>query len=263
MATFTAQDLITRAEAIADMRDNFVSPAEWMDWLNREQYALRIFLARVGWVLDTTTTSALVTSSTAWTLTTESTSSPITATASGYWPFTPSDVVGTIPIMAVVCVHEINSQGGVRPLKFTNTVDFLKQNPGAIIARGHAREFRLSADSTGALTFGFYPELNVSEQYLVTYIREPTRVTALTDNVSQPMGWEERLVLGMARRALIKEESETTKVEALIREMDQQIEELAWSRVLSTVPAVRRVDNLTYAWDLKLDFPPWSEWAWV
>lgn len=249
MPAVTTQTLISRAEAISDMQDLFVRPAEWMYWATQERLALEILLARSGWVQGFTTTTITV-----------------TGAENGAYLLSP-----TGGVMAVVAVHESTSQG-VRPVHFNNAVDFLRQVPGSTLSRGHATEFRVrpSPTITDALEFNFYPEPLPGETYLVTYLPQPLTLTtsaspsATEDNeVSYPMGWEERIVLGMARNALIKEESSTTHIERRIAEVESQIEEVVFARVLGDTPSVRNVDASRRGWTDRLLFPLWQQWAWL
>lgn len=243
----TASEIIRRAMALSDMHDNFVTEDEWLSWLNQEHYALKLFLARHGWQLPFDTTTATINAD-GWTLATDGGSATqVDKTTLGHYVFTPTEA----DIMALVCVHQVVS-GTVRLLKYTDNVSFLKQNIGATLASGHATEYRCRMYGN-EIHMDFFPAPATGETYLITFIHVPTPLTATTQSVALPMGWEERLVLGMARRALIKEESDAGKLEQMIREMDSQIEQLCWNRVMSESPKVRNADY---------EPPPWQYWYW-
>lgn len=245
MPVITTQTLVRRAEAISDMQDNFVNPTEWMYWATQERLALEILLARSGWTQGFTSTT-------------------ITVTGAEGGDFS---VLPSTGVMAVVAVHESTS-AGVRPLNFNNSVDFLRQVPGSSLNRGHATEFRVNPTADG-FVMNFFPDPLPGETYIVTYIPQPATLTLDTpaagesNSVSYPMGWEERIVLGMARRALIKEDSDTQEVEKLIREVERQIEEVVFARVLSDTPSIRNVDGHRRGWVARLLFPLWQQWAWL
>jgi hypothetical protein len=64
----------------------------------------------------------------------------------------------------------------------------------------------------------------------------------------------------MARRALVKEESDTTDIRRLMLEADSTIEEAVSDRVLSEAPAIRNVDSTRRGWGSRLAYPPFSDW---
>ena len=231
MPAYTAQELIDRAAGAADMHDNFVKPSLWLQWASLERYALELFMARSGWPVDF-----------------DSHTITVTGSEGGTYSI-PHDM------LAVVCVHRIESDG-LRRLEYDDAVTFLRQLPGSSVWRGMSQKFRMKR-VTDTFTFQFYPEPEAGDQFLVTYIPKPLRLTTTTNTVNYPMGWEERIVLGMARRALEKEESDAGPIRRQITELDQQIEELCWNRVMSAAPKVRNAD---VSW---ADFPPREFWAWL
>lgn len=265
MPSYTITTLVARAKAIADMHDNFVTPTEWLNWFNQENYALRLYLARCGWVQEVLTSSCSITtateSSNVWDVTTAGSTVTLSSTTPGF-SFQPEIASVTTHPMAIICVHE-SRDNGLRQLRYNNAIDILRQLPGSSLNTGSAREFRLVTNSNGHLHFNFFPTPLAGDVYIVSWIPEPTAADDLADTVSYPMGWEERIVLGMARRALIKEESDPGRVEQMMAQMESQIEELCWSRVLGENPSVRNVDQRIYGWTDRIAFPPWQQWAWV
>lgn len=237
MPSYTGQELIERAMAAADMHDNFVTPPTWLQWASLERYALELFMARSGWPTDLETATITV-----------------DGTEDGDFALIDGEEA-PLDVMAIVCVHQIQSDG-LRRLTYSDTVTFLRQMPGTPIHSGDANVYRVKR-SSDSLIFNFFPNPDVGDQFLVTYIPMPARLTLTTDAVNYPMGWEERMVLGMARRALAKEESDTSEIRKQMAEMDQQIEELSWSRVMSESPKVRNVDTQP------LEIPSRESWAWV
>lgn len=242
MPAVTTSVLVTRAKVIADMHDNFVTPAEWMYWATQERLSLDYLMARSGWVHNATQVS-------------------ITATGSGDY-----SVGSTVPL-AVLCVHESSTQG-FRRLRYNNTVDFKRQAVGGTVVNGAAVEYSLKLDlsTTGVLKINFFPE-PTSGTYVVTVIaaNNPLALTAATGydtSVVYPQGWEERIVLGMARRALVKEESETSALSAMIKDIEDQVERAVWNMVTSEAPTVRNGDVQNYGWDRDIYYPPSVQWRW-
>lgn len=245
MPTITTAELVERAKAAADMHDNFVTPRQWMYWASQERMALDLFIARAGWTqaLETTT---------------------ITVTGSEAGAFTPTTDNG---VMAIVAVHQ-STASGVRRLNYADPATFLRVTPGGT-QRGEAQEYRCKW-SGDTLVLNFFPEPATGETYLVTYLPHPLRLTldaspasGYANSVSYPMGWEERIILGLARRALQKEEADTRAIAAEIAAMDQQIEELCWSRVTTEPPVVVNTDGHKRAWGDRLTYPPAVNWWWA
>lgn len=234
MPSYTGQELINRAAAAADMHDNFVTATTWLQWASLERYALELFMARSGWPTDLATAT-------------------ITVTGSENGEFS---AAGDPDMMAVVAVHQIESDG-LRRLQYSDAVSFLRQLPGTPVhSSSDAAMYRVKRDSDG-ITLNFFPNPTAGAQILVTYIPMPARLTTVAGTVNYPMGWEERIVLGMARRALAKEESDTGEIRKQMAEMDQQIEELSWNRVMSESPRVRNTDRQP------LELPSRESWAWI
>lgn len=248
MPSVTTQELVARAQATSDMRDNFVTPAQWMYWASQERLSLDLFLARSGWALPSVNLDITV-----------------TGTEGGNYPVAP----GT-GVMAIICVHQVKANR-YRRLKYQDSISFLRQTPGTTAgAQGDAGFFR--AQWVGdTLIMNLYPEPVAGELYRVSYIPHPARLTLdsspatnYANSVVYPMGWEERIVLGMSRRALMKEESDTMAVDQEIAMWEKRIEEASWSRVLGEVPAVRNVDDVEYGWQDRAMWPPYpGQWFWA
>lgn len=246
MPTVTTQELVDRAKAAADMRDNFVTPAQWMYWASQERLALDLFIARSGWPQAATT-------------------STYTATGADVVVSMQNDLGVSNPmgIMALVCIHQVENDR-YKLLRHQNFADF---NPRT--ARdGHARTYRVYPIGSD-LQVEFYPRLKAGEKYMFTYVGHPQGLALSspasheTTQVNYPMGWEERIVLGMARRALIKEESDTRAIDQEIALWDSRIEEACWSRVLAEAPTVRNTDIANYGWTDRYSVPPYSLWTFV
>lgn len=234
MPSFTAQQLIDRAAAIADMHDSFVPAATWLDWATVELASLFMAAARSGWVVG-----------------------PITPTT-----ISPTDTYTmAAEFFALLGVWERDSGGRLRRLRVGTYVETLHQTAGGPI-QGAATEVSLVDNGDGTVTFSFYPR-PTQNSYLIVTINPPTRMTAVTDTVTLPAGLEERVVLGMARRALVKEESDTRAVDRLIQDEDRRVEEFAASRMFANAPRVRNTDYVDRGWSLNLVLPPPTMWIWL
>jgi hypothetical protein len=247
MPATTASELVDRAKAVSDMRDNFVTPTQWLYWASQERLALDLFLARSGWTLPLTDFEISVTGAEA-----------------GVFNVNP-----TGGIMVVLCVYQYDSAGRFRLLKHNDSVSFLRRAPGySGNPRGYSTYYRFSWSGDN-LVMNLYPEPSAGETYRVVYVPHPKKLVLSSPgaweetSVAYPMGWEERIVLGMARRALIKEESSTSSVDSEIALWDARIEEACWDRVLSSSPSIRNADQLNYNWTDRYTLPPVGFWTWV
>lgn len=245
MPTFTLQNIVNRAAAIADVHDTFVQPSTWLDWFNAERRALEIFKARHGGGMAMQNMAS------------------VSVIGVDRVPLISS---GINEFMALVGVWE-NISGRLRPLKLVNWVDYNWQDEAGPTT-GKAQYVRIEDYNTDgqevATILRFYPR-DPSGTYLIFYLKAPATATALTDTFSQPLGLEERIVLGMARRALVKEESDMSAVDKLIAEQDKLVEEYCWDRSFAQSHAVRNVDTTQRGW-LTLDgfIPPGPEsWMWA
>lgn len=242
MPTVTTAELVARAKAISDMHDNFVTPEEWMYWATQERLSLDYLMARSGWIQNVT---------------------EVTVTTNGAGNYD----LGLIPL-AVLCVHESSSQG-LRRLRYNNAVDFKRQNQGSTLVTGAAVEYCLKLNlqnEDAGLIINFFPE-PPSGSYVVSIIpgNLPLSLTPILGyerSVLYPQGWEERIVLGMARRALIKEESDVSNVSRLIASVEAEIERAVWNMVTSEAPIIRNGDAQHYGWDRDIYYPPSVQWRW-
>lgn len=247
MPTTTVAELIDRAKATADMRDNFVTPTQWLYWATQERLALDLFLARSGWTLPLSDFNLTITGS-----------------ENGAFVVNP-----TGGVMAIVCVLQYDTGGRVRHLRYQDSVGFLRQVPGSLQSpKGNSSFYRVTWSGDN-LTLNLYPEPSPGETYRVVYLAHPKKLVLSAPgsweetSVSYPMGWEERVVLGMARRALMKEESDTRSVDSEIGLWESRIEEACWNRVLTESPSVRNSDLQTYGWTDRYSLPPVGFWTWV
>lgn len=246
MAAVLTTTLIDRAKSAADIRDNFVTETEWLQWANQERKALEYLLARSGWTQNV---------------------SQITVSPDG----TGSYILSSVP-MVVLCVHESSTQG-FRRLEHNNAIEFRRQADGGTIITGPATEFSFTrtlslAEPPGeTIHMRLYPEPS-SGTYIVTAIVQPPELIVGTPTAGQsayvvyPMGWEEYVVLGMAKRALIKEESDFSAIERLQMQQAQDIERAVWGFAMGETPTIRNVDKQTRGWARGIDYPPVTGWIW-
>lgn len=243
MPAFLAQDIIDRAAAAADMQDDFVQPKTWLSWMTAELQALTISAARSGWVVNGL----------------QQTVFPVSSLVGD--TYTLSSTTG---FLAILGVWEVDSSGRTRRIQFDNFVDVFRQLGTGPIT-GPATRFTVTSRIEAAqddLDIKLYPR-PTSGQYLVVSVSQPPRLAALTDNLFIQAGMDERVVLGCARRALLKEESDVVDISKLIEEEDAKVEELASSRVFSAAPKVRNVDDFERGWNMQLTYPPPTSWVWL
>ena len=218
------------------MHDDFVTPAQWLAWFNSERTALIISAARSGWVIG-----------------------PLTKTS-----VAATDVYNhPSEIFAVVGVWEQSSTGRLRPINVTNLIDNFRQADGGPVT-GPAMDVSVEESAAGLPIFRFYPR-PTSGTYIVVTMGATTPKTALSDTFVLPMGTEERIVLGLARRALAKEESDTTEILGQIKTEDRRIEEIAASKIFSAAPRIRNVDRQELGFQRDIEFAliyP-DSWLWM
>lgn len=237
----SVQTLIDRAKAAADMTDHFVTDAQWLLWVNVEHRALLYFLARSGYIL-------------------RAESLDINVDGGGEYPLTQEP-------LAIIGVWEQRDDRRMRQLRYNNLVDGTRQmGDGAGPDRGPALEFNISwngeDDPSAGYRINFWPEPD-SGTYVVKYIANPAALT-LTDSVNYPGGWEERIVLRLARRAIAKEEGDPRMIDSEIATVESWIQEAVWNQNLSSSPVVRNVDKVERGWVPMLPWPPpVSEWLFV
>jgi hypothetical protein len=238
MPSFSAQNIIDRAAAASDMHDNFVDPNTWIAWLNVERQALDIFCARSGWVL-----SGL---------------SAFDVPAASFVPYQL-----TSPVLAIVGVWEKDSSGRLRQLVHTNFIDMNRQVDGTGPVTGIATNWSMdNVLDDELINIHLFPR-PTSGTYRIVFAAATPPITSTVDAVVLPLGIEEYLVLRMARRALIKEESDVTSISKQIVEEKDRIEEICWSRAIGEVPAVRNVDVVNRTWSGQVIWPSHNSWVWA
>lgn len=148
-------------------------------------------------------------------------------------------------------------------------------------AQGGAFPSRSEAQGTGmawaAYSMGsdivvkLYPSPGDVTDYTCRYVPEPLVLVAAdpvadvsTTSVNIPLGLDDRIALGMARRALIKEGSGSSALERLIAQTEQDLEFAAHSRISGDAPRAR-----SYRRTLNADTPDMLltdrpvDWFWL
>lgn len=216
------------------MHDSFVTPAQWLAWATVEAQALDLFMARHGWPTQ-----------------------PITVLTSA--AATPNLITMEDDFMVVLGVWELEANGKMRRLTHLPYTDARYASGTGVGQPGTARHYSITQSPSGSL---FYQMTIAPFQAGATFVAHvlTTRTTlALDTSVRYPLGAEERIVLGMARRALMKEDSDVSGVSKLIVATDDHIEDICWSRALAEAPRVRNVDHVERGWSM----PPHTEWVYV
>lgn len=226
MATTTVTELIERAAAAADMEDNFVTPEQWERWATVEHRRLASVVARLGYPYTSTETAITMTGATSYNID---------------------------EVLAILGVFWVETDGSYTRLEPNNPL----QRAGAPNRSvGTPRVFNVIRNTNNVLTFSFYPN-PASGSIIVKAVPHPAKLVISSPgageavSVTYPLNWEERIVLGMARRALAKEETYNPFIETQIAEQDAHIESTAFDYLVGDAPRIRdiRKDNQkVYEW---------------
>lgn len=225
MAAVQVTELIERIRDITDCdSDQFVTDAMLLRWLNNARPRLESMIARAGWVLNM----------------------QVDGTDSG-----PSDLVaGAIElndeVMAIVAVYEYYTDGTTRILRSTHPT-------WPAVTTGSSAGFYF-VDGPGEIPGGTTTATRVhlrpvpqSGNYFVYYLPVPVKLVTGTpaadedDEVNYPNGWEEWLVLEVARQVLAREESINPAIEQRKLEIEKSVVQMAGDRLFAQGPRVRDV----------------------
>lgn len=213
MATFTWAELIDRAKTYADDDHNaqsgWIKDPKWLSIGYAEYLKLRKKWIRLGLI------SPVATDVTFTTATTNITNVAILIGVAedlggGHYRMIPSG----------------QAEHGQAPFWSTH------------LGASHAAAFEAHGEADD-LTISLKPGNDAAGTYVVRYITNPTRPTLVTQSVTVPDGCDERLVLGMVRRAHLKDSGASVLLEKLIREEDEQIGFDAFGRLNSEAPRAR------------------------
>lgn len=232
MATTTVTEIIERAKSAADKTNsNHVTQIELLRWLNVENHKLATFIARAGYVLQQGREDI---------------------TANGASEYSITDPI------CILGVYQLEA-GRYRRLRQSDFQD----GAGRIdtVTTGDATVYRVYQNSSNQTTLEFYPKPS-SGTYQVFTVPQPATLT-ISSSVSYPMGWEEYLVLGLAKRMLAKEETINPALEREYDDIGRHIERAAWDRVLAGNQAVRNVDKVERGWTRLPQIPSREHWLWI
>lgn len=233
MATTAYTEMIDRAKQAADMHDGFPSTATWLYFLNAELNKLWVRLIRSGYPPTVTYTAVTATGATSYTITEPS---------------------------AVIAVYGTKTSGA-NTQYFNIPVKRVWQQTRIRASTYPYEVYLSSAIDTGLLNIKFFPNPPSGTFYVVN-VPKPLKVISGTpvagvsgNSVILPFGWEERIVLGMAQRALAKEETTNPAIEREISAVDEQIDTHIMDYILQQ-------SNTTTA---ESDFPTanYLEWYYV
>ena len=206
----TVAELIERAIDVTDEVDQHITEARWLRFASRGNEMLTALLPKLGYV---------------WA---ESTS--VQTTVAGTSAYAIPDAV------CVLAVH-ITLNGQLVPLE---PADPLLDRAGT--ERGTPCTWRMT-QGAGSLNVSVFPPPDRALTLTVTYIAQPAPLTSTAATVNYPAGFDEWIVLHMARRALTRQGVSNRAINALQAEVEQFIRDQAWDRTVAAHQRVRNVDR--------------------
>lgn len=245
MPAVSYTEIIDRAKAAADMSDGFPSNTTWMYWLNAELKKLWVELIRSGYPPEVSYES-------------------ITADGSSQY-----DIDEPSAVIAVYGLRNSGSVGRYFRIPVKHVWQQIKTSTNSYpyecyIVPNHTTE--------GKIGIRFQPN-PTSGTYFVVSIPQPKKIVTGTpgptesNSVYLPFGWEERIVLGMARRALAKEETVNPMIEKEINEVDDQINAHIHDYIMQQANSVGSMDDFPSSFGVNypiLNYPVnYSEWVYL
>lgn len=230
MPSIPLTEVITRAALAADMHDNFATDA-WVYWANVEDKALRVRLAQCAFPMEHAEVQIALSSS---------------LTADGITNYQVPEP------LAITAVKWLNSDNSFKRLTHVPFPD---------------RQWRLAPTGMEPDEFSVYTHQNLPNIIAIEFNPRPESGTVVVETVplpkklsltpaagessvlNYPLGFEERIVLGMAQRALAKEETVNAALERQIEKIDEHINNACFRRLMADA-AVRKVDVATPSWIL-------------
>lgn len=220
MATVNVSELITRAQQAADMEDDFISQSTWLYWANVEYKKLWTKIARMGYPIQYVETAVT------WT---------------GALQYTTSEPT------AIVGIFGLTTTGRRYRIPIKHPAD---NKYSGSYRQGTPSECHIKSEAlNNQIIITFWPVPQSGSCY-IGVIEKPKKLVLSAPGADEsttlnfPMGWEERIVLGMARRALGKEETTNPAIEREIAETDNMIENSCSSYLLSEQPTVKDMNEL-------------------
>lgn len=235
MAATLYTEMIDRAKSAADMHDGFPSIVTWLYFLNAELNKLWVRLLRSGYPPTVTSVPVVATGAAAYTATEPS---------------------------AVIAMHGSTVSGSTT--RYYNIP--IKRLWEKTTIRSGTYPFECYIDSavaTGLINISFYPN-PTSGTFTLLVVPKPAKVVSGTPAAGQsssvvlPFGWEERVVLGMAQRALAKEETVNPNIEREISALDEQIDTHVMDYILGQSNAASATGDFPTA--LQTNYLNWIYW---
>lgn len=219
MPATTVTELITRAAAVADMHDNFVSNDEWLYWANVANKELAVKIAQLGVPYNQV-------------------DEVITLDGSdGYLITEP---------LAIVGVYFVKTDGTLKRLKAYSNI---QMNTAGIVYNADPVQFQYKLNpTTGQISLKFYPT-PISGSVIVKYIQHPYKLvlgtpgTGEASSVYYPLNWENFIILKMAQDALTKEETINPGLERKMSEIEMFIETSASNYLQTDLPVIRDLEK--------------------
>lgn len=156
--------------------------------------------------------------------------------------FSGTHTVTVTGVLAVVGVAEDLGSGMLRVL--TPAASAFGANPLRSHFSGTPGTHWTATGTADAVTVNLEPR-PTSGTYFVRYIATPVAPGALSNTIDLPYGTDERLVLGIARRAKVKEGGASQVIERLIFEADGELNFAAFAKQ-NDAPRVRRVRDTAH-----------------
>lgn len=240
-------EIIERAKQAADMNDGFPSDATWLYWLNAEYKKLWVRLIRSGYPPAISNES-------------------ITADGSSQYNIDEPS--------AVIAVYGVRSSGSTLKYFRVPVKHAWQQIRSSVNSYPYECYLIPNHIYTGQIGIVFQPN-PTSGTYLVVTIPQPYKVVSGTptpganesNSVYLPFGWEERIVLGMARRALTKEETVNPSLEREINEVDEQIDTHIHDYIMQQANTAGAMDDFPSSFGVNypiLNYPVnYSEWVYL
>ncbi len=154
-----------------------------------------------------------------------------------------------VPVFAIVGVVE-DTGSGYRPV-------YPEQSTFGRAPFRYPTDARASSWSAtgmdGTITLNLHPE-DTTGNYIVRYLPLPTLLADITDSLSYPAGGDERHVLGVAKRAHLKDSATSSLLENLIQQADAELAFDAFGRNSNDSPRVRIVDKRRRVFPLQAAF---------
>jgi len=240
----TVTSLIARARAYVDDEhagvQNWLPDATWLAWANVEWATLYRKLLSTGLVGPTYTDET------------------VTATGAASYTLTGRP-------MAIVGVYKGPFDTAYRELTPAQIGD--DRFPSLSTVTGEATSW--TAHGTGSsVTLTLHPRPSGGD-YVVRYVQEPDvlvvsgATSGQSTSINCPAGVEDRVVLGMAKRGLIKEGSGSAAIERLIAIADEDIAFLAHNRIVQEPPRAKNRNRPPLAMERGGYNTDPRNWMWV